>query len=180
MNHSEREYGIIRGLLELVRREDRATLAKLRRGLGREPGSDADMYSFVGRYLPEESDWWYERHLFLIASLFAFHPEHRSIGSMGETMKRIGQESNVEKRVAALLHAHWEDLPGLLRQAIGLARTKGAPVDYNTLLYHLLHWNDASRWVQRQWARDFWRGSEKTDESEIQGQTVIAEENIPS
>ena len=54
-------------------REDRGALASLRRGLGRPPGTVADMYRYVVRWLPDDAPRWREDAYYLIAALFAYH-----------------------------------------------------------------------------------------------------------
>src|SRR5690242_10106207 len=48
-------------------------LAALRRGLGKSPGTVAEMYPYVVQYLPQQASRRVEDAYFLIASLFAWH-----------------------------------------------------------------------------------------------------------
>jgi len=43
-----------------------------------------------------------------------------------------------------------------LRQAVRLALSKQVGIDWPLLLVHLRHWNDSSKWVQKDWAREFY------------------------
>ena len=63
----------------------------------------------------------------------------------------------MEKRFVALLASPWEDLPEHLRHAIALLKAESVSIDYVQLLKHLIRWNAESRFVQRTWARSFWR-----------------------
>jgi CRISPR type I-E-associated protein CasB/Cse2 len=55
-------------------REDRGALAALRRGLGQPPGTAREMYPYVVRWLPAEASAQREAAYFLVAALFAYHP----------------------------------------------------------------------------------------------------------
>lgn len=155
------------------RRQNSAALARLRRGLGREPMECSEMLSYVMPFLPEVGK---RDHYFLVASIFAHHPptdRHTGL-SLGAAIHAVWQErdriDSIEKRFVALLNAHGDELPHHLRQIIGLvnAQQRPTPLDYRKLLQHLAHWDNPSRWVQMEWARDFWghKPDPATDESD--------------
>ncbi len=154
-------------LCGLAAREDRGALAHLRRGLGKPPGTVPQMYPYVAPWLPRERSR-QEDVCYLVAALFASHPEHSdAMGSMGDTMRGTGQASgnmdSVERRFVTLLNAHADELPDHLRHAVALAKSRGISVNYGDLLMHLQHWDHPERWVQRRWASDFW-GEEKEEQ----------------
>lgn len=62
-------------LQQLAATEDRAALAILRRGLGRAPGEVAEAYRYVVPWLPEAPRRGEEEAYFLVAALFAWHPQ---------------------------------------------------------------------------------------------------------
>jgi CRISPR system Cascade subunit CasB len=154
---SNQEHGFVRHLRELAERQERGSLAALRKGLGQEPGTVAAMYSVVVPHLPEGSasdDWRY----YLIGALFAWHPSGTGSGNLGEHFGRLkGLSDSIERRFVALLAAHRDDLPDHLRQAIGLLKSKEVPVNWDRLFRDLRHWDHADRFVQRAWARSFYR-----------------------
>lgn len=159
------EYGLVKSLERLRSQEDRAALAKLRRGLGKKMGT-ADMYPYVVPHLPDAPN---EHEMyFLVASLFAFHPAPAPRGTtMGKVFRDLHEgRISVETRFLNLLAADSDDLGGYLRQAISLARSRKVPVDYHQLLHDIRWWNDQNRRVQLRWAKDFW-GYEKETETDI-------------
>lgn len=157
-------------LLDLARREDRGTLAKLRRGLGKEAGFAPNRDGWVIARLPQQQlEWGLDAHC-LIASLFALHPEPEGKGSLGASFhslqERTGGEG-VERRFVVLLDSDVEDLPGRLRHTVSLLKAKEIPIDWALLLRHLQHWDHPTRWVQKVWARDFWAGRETEEAGEL-------------
>ena len=144
--------------LERLRDEhDRAALAKLRRGLGKKMGTPG-MYPFVVPFLPDDRRG--REQYFLVASLFASHPDpapfERSMGSVFKTILGQTESESIEKRFVHLLSADIDDVGKYLRHAISLARSKGVAVNYHRLLSDLRYWEHRDRFVQLQWARDFW------------------------
>lgn len=150
--------------LESLRdKKDTAALAKLRRGLGK-PKGIPEMYPFVVRFI--ENDWKDEERAFLVASLFALHPdpapEGRSMGDVFAGIQRVQKTDSIEKRFVRLLEADIDDIGQHLRQAISLAKSKQIAVDYHSLMHDLKYWGHDKRFVQLRWAKDFW--GKKTDE----------------
>ncbi|MHB0876988.1 MAG: type I-E CRISPR-associated protein Cse2/CasB [Anaerolineae bacterium] len=141
-------------------RQDRGALAALRRGLGQPPGSATEQYRYVVPWLPKAGGRRREDAYFLIAGLFAYHPQEGGSGNVGDHMARTCQSPDdrpaVERRFTALLAAHPDDLPFYLRQAISFLRAKEVPVDWGQLLDDVLHWDHPDRYVQRRWAASFW------------------------
>ena len=137
--------------------KDRAALAKLRRGLGKKMGTP-EMYPYVVPFLPS-TEWQHENY-FLIASLFAFHPDPAPRGgTMGAVFRQVGEGSkseSLEKRFIHLMSADSEDVGESLRHAISLARSKRVAVNYHQLLFDLNFWSHPDRFVQLRWAKDFW------------------------
>jgi CRISPR type I-E-associated protein CasB/Cse2 len=133
---------------------DRATLAELRRCLGCDLGR---ALSRVGRLFNRVPDYALDDAV-LVATLFAFHPGPGSGGSLGEAFHelraRAGSDS-IGKRFVALLDSAKEDLPGRLRQAVSLLKSKEIALDWEQLLTDLRCWEQPSRRVQRDWARKF-------------------------
>ncbi|MCG8555499.1 MAG: type I-E CRISPR-associated protein Cse2/CasB [Proteobacteria bacterium] len=150
-------FALIDNLNQLARRDDRAALAALRRGLS--PDSVAAAYPYVVPFLPSDAKPFEERAYVLAAALFGTHPvaAARSLATALRTVqeRRPGSDS-LEARFVALLDAHIDDLPTHLRHAISLLKAHELGLDWNNLLETLLHWEHEARWVQRQWARDFW------------------------
>ncbi len=177
------------GFLEsLLKRDDRATLAALRRALGRNPAAANQAYPYVmPRVLSDLSarerardEWIY----LLVAGLFAFHQiswprndSEKSYTNLGASMAQLASATNsaaVERRMSALLACSFEDLDEHLRHAVSLLKSKQVPVDWARLIDDLRWWNTDDRRVQREWARAFWastgEGSEETEPAEQTGE----------
>ena len=147
-------------------KDERAAFAALRRGLGRDPGTEPAMFPYVARFVSENTSRWYEATLYLTAALFAYHPKEGGTGNLGAAFKRAAQGENdqtaIERRFTALLAADTEDLHFYLRQAISYLKSKDIPINWQQLFGDVLAWGHADRYVQRAWAYAFW-GHEKKE-----------------
>ena len=152
-------------LEKLRENEDRGALAALRRGLGQPVGATHEMYRYVVPWLGEQSSTAQEERYFLVAALFAYHPQAGGTGNLGASFARTrtpqGDDTATERRFTALLTAHREDLPFYLRQAISFLQAKDVAVDYHQLLRDLGVWERG--YVQRNWAQAFWGRSTKPE-----------------
>lgn len=164
--------------------EHRAALATLRRGLGQPAGTVIEMYRYLGSYLPANARQGEENAYFLVAALFAFHPQHwpHSEGAppnnLGVSFRLLhqaeGATDSLEKRFTALLNASREDLEHHLRHAISLLRAKEIPVNYLQLLRDIQQWTDEERRIQRRWAGAYWGSSESADQETTGSETATA------
>jgi len=173
----------VESLQRLAEAKNRGALAALRRGLGKHPGEAPEMFPYVVPYLPETPSPALESAYYLVASLFAWHPENRSDGNIGnhllQTIKSDNDRASVERRFVALLNCHVNDLPDLLRQTIGNLKAGKIGINYAGLLSDLLHWSHPDRYVQRNWARGFWgskaaQSTEETDDASPETTSTIA------
>jgi len=139
---------------------DREVLAHLRRGLC---GPAAYTLSRVGWLFRSVPDDWGNRALdnaILAAGLFAWvkgkctQADNVNFGRAFGSVPTDDQKQRREKRFTALLDADPTELPFLLRQAVTLI--EGQPLDWKSLIVHLMNWDDPDRYVQKQWARGFW------------------------
>jgi CRISPR system Cascade subunit CasB len=165
-----RDDAFVRHLQQLVKDDDRAALADLRRGLGKSPGEAAEMHRHVVPFLAPDANFRDEEPYYLVASLFALHQgmwqrqERRQTTNLGASFERLagardsGADS-VERRFVALLNCGREELPYHLRQAVSLLKAGEVPVDWLRLLRDVRGWDSDARWVQRSWARAYWRSS---------------------
>lgn len=167
------EHPFVRYLLESVA-GDRAARAALRRTLGRAPGEAPEAFPYVVPWPPDPCSERVEAVYYLIAGLFAYYPEHTDEGNMGAHLSRLAGDSEdsrkrLEKRLAAALRAHPDDLPSHLRRLIGLLKAGNIPVNWHALMNDLLYWGDDNRRVQRRWAAAFWGGRSSTDNEAAAG-----------
>ena len=155
---TKREDRLIRYLKNLEKRQDRAALANLRRGLGKQPKTAMEMYPYLGQFLSHETKPRYENAVFIVAALFAYYPDAPgNVGNLGDSIRRMKDDSDsIEKRFVALLNAEADDLPYYLRQIVGLLKSKEIAINWNLLLRHVTDWDGDKRYVQNAWARSFW------------------------
>ncbi|MGZ3668060.1 MAG: type I-E CRISPR-associated protein Cse2/CasB [Ktedonobacterales bacterium] len=168
-------------LASLVKHENRAALAALRRGLGKRPGEAAEMFPYVMPFIGENVPMKRQDDYFLVAALFAAHQgtwtptegEKRdsNIGASFRRLRAAADSGSIEKRFVALLNAEREDLPEHLRSAVSLLKAHEIPVNWAQLLRDLGGWEWESRSVQRSWAQAFWRLASQQNESSVQGQS---------
>jgi len=153
-------------------KDERAAFAALRRGLGRDPGTEPAMFPYIARWVAEDSTRWYEATLYLIASLFAYHPKEGGTGNLGAAFKRAAQgESDttaIERRFTALLAADTADLHFYLRQAVSFLKAKDVAIDWQQLFDDVLKWQYS--YAQKQWAYKFWGSSGEGKEGESENQ----------
>lgn len=164
---------LVLNLEELVRKEDRAALAHLRRALGKPVAVAHEAHRHVLPWLPaREKRWEQERDedaAYLVASLFALWHQgkdrvERAAGdrpaNLGTSFRRLPEDrrtDSVEKRFRALLNAHRDDLPDHLRHAVSMLRPHAeCALDWSQLLRDIRGWDAVNRRVQRDWARGYW------------------------
>jgi CRISPR system Cascade subunit CasB len=143
--------------------QGRAALAKLRRGLGKKMGTP-EMYPYVVPFLSSDSSKKEQELYFLIAALFAHHPDSAPRGtSLGKVFRAMSEgKESIERRFTALLSADVDDIGNHMRQVVALAKSHGIAIDYHRLFFDFKKWSYSSRPVQLAWARDFW-GYEKSE-----------------
>jgi len=169
MSLDERHKTFIGYLLNLAKEgeEDRGALAELRSGLGKEPGEMARVHKHVVPFLSEKN--YNDRGYYLTATLFGAFPRHQKGRSLGAAFCPLKQRSDsMEARFVALLNAHSDDLDGHLRHIVRLLESAKPPQPFDWFLFfdHLLHWDHPDRYVQLQWACDFYR-SDSSGEANV-------------
>lgn len=151
--------------LEELRDDPRGAgkLAALRRGLGKPPGTAFETYPVVIPCLKRlgAMSRYDEELYYLVASLFALHPQSATEGNLGEHLANLfdpkdGPSTSLERRFVALLASHPDDLYRTLEQAIKLLRSNNIPVCWHNLVWHLKYWDDSNHWIQKRWADGFW------------------------
>ncbi len=150
---------LIQHLERLAERDDRGALAALRRGLGKPPGTVPATFPHVAPFVPASAQGRpQEAAYYMVASLFAQHPEWQGAGDFGWTFRQLGDHPSAEARFRALLECDAQELHHHLRHAVSLAHSskRRAPVSYTLLLKHALQWDHPARWVQRTWASSYW------------------------
>jgi CRISPR type I-E-associated protein CasB/Cse2 len=163
---TKHEQAFVASLEGYHRRGDRAALAALRRGFGKEPWEAPEMYPFVVPYLISELPARREQAFFVTASAFAQHPSvgvsqeppagRRNLGgALRETFIHTPEDAPAtERRFVALLKADREDLTEHLWRVVTFLRSKEMDVDWRQFVHDLARpsWSQ----VRREWASSFW------------------------
>jgi CRISPR system Cascade subunit CasB len=154
----------IKMLTSFYQQENRAALAMLRRGLGKQPGEAMEVYRYIGNFAAKvNTDR--EADLHTVATLFGLYPSPSREGdrydsNLGASVSELSTKTNsdsIEKRFVALLDAHADDLPNHLRQMVGLLKANDVKLNWLQLLNDLNWWDSDGRDVQRRWAKSFWK-----------------------
>jgi len=155
-----------------LRETNGEALAQLRRSLAFAPGAYAPAYPHVERFVAADAPARDPQRLalYVIAGLFALQPRTAPdtlAGSLGELMRRR-DSVGIEKHFLALLGADAENLPGCLRQAVGLLATEDIGLDYGALFDDLGLWlgpdPGVRERIRQRWARDFYRSLSRAAE----------------
>jgi len=168
-------------LYSLASQGNRGALADLRRGLTTEPGTQPAMYPYVAPWVPEIQRFtWKEKVYYIVAALFAMYQSGSSGAQLTTSQGNFGshcralvikkpQSGSFEARFSALLKAHRDDLPILLKQILSVLRGEEIPINWDQLFRDLQYWNSESRFVQRSWANSYWiySGPEQKETSEL-------------
>ena len=177
----------------LMNREEsyvRATLAKLRRGVGKHPGSMPDIWDFTLMDLPEEllsksgeptsGEW--AAHLSL--SLFALHQQSHDIrqkpmsatgGTLGSAVRTLvikrgeASEDAIKRRFNMVVTSdNPEELAHHLRGLIQLLRSESISLDYPRLAEDL-YWFQLPDWrdgIRLRWGQDYYSYNRKDEEKD--------------
>ena len=172
--------GLVRQLGKLANPDDpdRAALAHLRRGLCGPPDYTLSRVGWLFRTVPTETNDRVLDNAILAAGLFAWVkgvcPQNGNVNFGRAFGSGLSDDDKAqrEKRFTDLLNTDVEELPYKLRQAITLIARDKIGLDWVTLIKHLIHWQDAGRWVQKDWARGFW-STPKAEEDTADEATFI-------
>jgi CRISPR system Cascade subunit CasB len=155
-------------LIDRLWKLERAELAELRRSLAFEAGTYAPAFRIVESYAMNASSRFKSNMYYLVAGLFALverpdpkkpapQIEPRNLGqSVAELFVERQKSKSVEDRFIALLDADAEQVQYRLRQMIALLKDT-AKISWTELLQDLSNWNAEEKYVQRKWAKSFYR-----------------------
>jgi CRISPR system Cascade subunit CasB len=141
-----------------LERLDNAGRARLKRNAGRSLHEARDVHRIFYRALPYEVAGREEAIYFLVATLYPLADSRNDQRSLGATLRAVRQSrasESIDRRFQALLDSNSENLPFRLRQAVRLAAASDQSIDWRRLLNDLLNWDHPDRYVQLQWARDY-------------------------
>lgn len=166
--------------------------AKLKRNAGQRLNDSRDVMGlFYNKLLrnitiPERAEETY----FLVATLYPFdkrrgrqeaseaaaeQPEDGATKkkrrpSFGRSLRQVRSEKNgngLDRRVERLLDSDDDQLIFYLRREVHFVTNEGGSIDWVHLLDDLLHWQHADRYVQRNWARDYFTYQPAQSNSDI-------------
>lgn len=157
----------------------RAIMAKLRRGIGKPPGSMPELWDVTLNSLPEAitgkggKPTYGEWAVHTTLTLFALHQQGKDIKkrlmsqdgySLGVAVRNLIQDEEDEKRIKRRFDAmatsdSMEEISHHLRGLIQLMKTKDIPLDYPELAEDLYRYQfpEARDSVRLQWGREFYR-----------------------
>ena len=161
-----------------------ASLARLRRGIGKPPGSLPELWEWTFDGLPDDltsktsaptsAEW----AIHISMSLYSFHQQGRTITvenmykeniSLGKAVSLLAGNQQEEKerfqsKLEMLIKADSiEMISALLRQIISQLRRKGIPLDYPALAVDIfdLQYDDSRDKVILKWGRDYYSENRK-------------------
>ncbi|MBT9147657.1 MAG: hypothetical protein DDT32_01422 [Syntrophomonadaceae bacterium] len=166
----------------------RATLARLRRGIGKEPGSLPDLWDVTLSDLPEalysksEDPTHAEWAVHSALTLYALHQQGKDIKKqcmnreenfLGTAVRKLAEhDKNNEDAVRRRFHAvavsdSFERFSWQLRGLIQLLRAKDIPLDYPALTKDLYWYQfpDRRDSIRLKWGQDFYRSAKKEETS---------------
>jgi CRISPR system Cascade subunit CasB len=145
---------------------DAGEKARLKRNAGRTLAESRQVMGlFLHQLLPYDVPRYQQEIYFLVATLYPLNPMENGSGSLGTALRRARESESLDRRMEILLDADEAHLRFRLRQMVKLLYSKHVPIHWPLLLRHLLAWNSPKRWVQEQWARDYFVGT-KADKPE--------------
>lgn len=164
----------------------RAELARLRRGIGKLPGSMPELWNITMKDLPEilvgkdEKPSYGEWAVYTTLTLFALHQQGKDLKSqcmnqegmfLGKAVRTLIQTSEDENRVkrrfdAAATSNSMEEIAHHLRGLIQLLKSENIPLDYPKLTEDLYRFQfpEARDNVRLMWGREFYSMQAKSKE----------------
>ena len=170
----------------------KAALAKLRRGVGKSPGSSPELWQLTLNEFPEElmgsastpSEGEWAAHIAL--TLFSIHQQSKDIhtqcmnqsgAALGRSLRRLVKEPEDEARIkrrfdAVLTSQSPHELANHLRGLVQLLRDAGIPLDYPLLGTDIYRFQFPTLrdGVRLQWGRDYYRQPDQIKENDITGE----------
>ena len=158
----------------------RAKLAKMRRGIGEQPGAVPELWDLLFDGLPEELEGKgnepsrAEKAVYTALTLYALHQQGKDLHSefmylenntlgraVGQLARRSGgnEEAVIRRFNVVVTSADLTEFSWHLRNIIQLCKRESIPLDYASLARDLYEYQDLNRLdnVRLKWGRDFYR-----------------------
>ena len=169
---------------------DNGERARLKRNAGNSLAESHQVsLLFFQKIAPYGIKPWQEDRYFLLATLYPFDKLQRekdkskgdqemkkedegaetavsATTTLGKSFRQARSDQNktgLDRRFARLLDADSDRLPFHLRQVIMRLTTDWVAINWNQLTKDILNWHQSSRFVQRNWARDYVASQPKTE-----------------
>ncbi|MDR3345102.1 MAG: type I-E CRISPR-associated protein Cse2/CasB [Oscillospiraceae bacterium] len=184
-------YGFVRGKVQWLydsreRSGTKATFARLRRGLGKQPGELPELWEATLNGLPEEllshsydgAPSYGENAVHTALTLFALHQQGKDRSMyqkdmpFGKAVRRLAPDSNSDKFAgvkrrfdAAATAQSFTEAVQHLRGLVQLLKASDIPLDYPALASELWRFQFPAQQnrVRLGWGQDFWRGNNTED-----------------
>lgn len=176
----------------------RAKLAKMRRGIGEQPGAVPELWDLLFDGLPEELEGRgnepsrAEKAVYTALTLYALHQQGKDLHSdfmylenntlgraVGQLARRSdGNEEAVIRRFNVVVtSADLTEFSWHLRNIIQLCKRESIPLDYAALARDLYEYQDLNRLdnVRLKWGRDFYRELSYREKVENEAETELKE-----
>lgn len=156
----------IKTFIESLARLDTGEKARLRRDAGKTLAECQNIGLFY-RLLPYGVATGKEEIYFLVATLYPLLADGGN-GNFGTVLRQVRdpdakKNKGLNRRVEILLDSDTDQIRFRLRQAVRFIRSHNSKITVNwaRLLDDLLRWDIPARYVQQEWARDYFGLSEK-------------------
>ncbi len=162
---SDEGYSVpVRLFIERLDGLDAGDRARFRRCAGRTLAEAGEALGLFYRLLPTGVPDREEDLYFLVATLYPM-ADGGGAGNLGASLRRTRSRDNsagLDRRVEILLDADLPRLPFRLRQAVHLLHSHRVAANWYQLLADVRHWSHPNRFVQREWAKSYFR--ERSDQ----------------
>jgi len=161
--------GFVPFLQGLARQKRGPALAALRRSLQEPTGIAEEARPLVGPRVPANAGKRQRELYFLVAGLFATHPEHHEGVSLADALRRAKEAKrrpmpSLDARIEALVASQPDAVGDHLRTLLPIAYETTA-IDWAMLLRDLILWPRLDRLVQRDFARKYFQPSAETTDA---------------
>ena len=176
----------------------RAKLAKMRRGIGEQPGAVPELWDLLFDGLPEELEGRgnepsrAEKAVYTALTLYALHQQGKDVHSefmylenntLGRAVGQLARRSNgneeavIRRFNVVVTSADLTEFSWHLRNIIQLCKRESIPLDYAAMARDLYEYQDLNRLdnVRLKWGRDFYRELSYREKVENEAETESKE-----